>query len=196
MIIAFNAFRLWLTLSNFSAARRIHYSRGKAQGQGKVQNLDTDVPALNRSRAALDCSGYVQYVIYQGSSHKVRIPQGSYKQQEWLEDGGCRAVGANDFVDQADVYAYEAAKRDDTVRIAFRATDPKRKNSGGSESGGVGHVWLVINARTYECTTRRGNGPNSFDFDARTSDVDSLYVLGPAPGFAGQGALPQASQDS
>ncbi|NDR57741.1 hypothetical protein [Aliiruegeria sabulilitoris] len=190
MIMHFNASQLWLTLSNLAAAR-ITYSRGRAQGQGKVGNLDTDVSRLHASRAQLDCSGYVQYVVYQGSSHNVRMPQGSHKQQEWLDENGYRSVEGNEFVDMRDVYNFEAAKKDDTVRIAYRATDPALKRSGtGSGGAGVGHVWLVINGRTHECTTKgQANGPWSFDFDTRRDDADALFVLGPAFGFAAQGPL-------
>ena len=85
MMMTFHAGKLWLTLSNLAAAR-ISYSRGKASGQGKVGDLTTDVGTLDRQRAGLDCSGYIQYVVYQGSSHNVWIPQGTSKQQEWLDE--------------------------------------------------------------------------------------------------------------
>ena len=190
MIMRFNPFQLWLTLSNLAAAR-ISYSRGRTQGQGKVRNLDTEVSQLDSSRAGLDCSGYIQYVVYQGTAHHVRIPQGSHKQQEWLAEKGYRALAGNDFVGLREVYEHDAAKKDDMVRIAFRATDPALKNSGsGSDGKGVGHVWLVINGRTYECTTKgQANGPWSFAYDVRSGDVDAMFELGPAHGFAAQGHL-------
>ncbi len=189
MMMTFNTGQLWLTLSNLAAAR-ISYSRGKSSGQGKVGNLATDVGTLDRQRAGLDCSGYVQYVVYQGSSHNIWIPQGTSKQQDWLDDKKYRKVSGNEFVSQEDVYNYEASKKDDMVRIAFRATNPAKKKASGSEGGGVGHVWLVLNGKTYECTTKgRGSGPRSFDFDVRSGDADALYVLGSAHGFAAHGAL-------
>jgi hypothetical protein len=186
----FDSARLWLTLSNLSAAR-ITYSRGKAQGQGKVRDLDNDVGKLDRTRASLDCSGYVQYVVYQATTHNVRIPQGSHKQQEWLSEKGYRALSGNDFLSMQDVYDYEAAKKDDIVRIAYRATDPKaKKDNTGSGGKGVGHVWLVINGRTFECTTKgQANGPWSFDYTVRSKDADSMFVLGAAYGFGAQGNL-------
>ncbi len=191
MMMTFHAGKLWLTLSNLAAAR-ISYHRGKDHaGEGKVGDLTTDVGTLDRQRAGLDCSGYIQYVVYQGSSHNSRIPQGTVKQQEWLDEKKYRKVSGNQFVSQEDVYNYEASKKDDMVRIAFRATDSALKNdSSSSESAGVGHVWLVINGKTYECTTKgRGSGPRSFNFDERSDDADALYVLGSAHGFAAHGPL-------
>ena len=79
------------------------------------------------------------------------------------------------------------------MRIAFRATNLKLKkqtSGGGSAQKGVGHVWLTINGKTYECTTKYGNnGPASFPFSARTNDVDAYYLLGSAPGFGAYARL-------
>lgn len=191
-MIRFDPMRLWLTLSNLAAAR-IRYDRSK--NAGKVGTLSTDPATLHRRRAGIDCSGYVQYVVYQGSSNNQRIPAGSINQQGWLEKNGFDAFSGNSFVGQDDVYLYEAGKIDDFVRIGFRKTDIKLKKqsaSTGSGGAGVGHVWLILNRRTYECTTKGpANGPYSFDYEIRAGDCDALFKLGPAPGFSARGPLLQ-----
>lgn len=191
-MIRFDPMRLWLTLSNLAAAR-IRYERSK--GAGKVGTLSTEPATLHRRRAGIDCSGYVQYVVYQGSSNHQRIPAGSVRQREWLDESGFTAFSGNSFVGPDDVYLYEAGKIDDIVRIGFRKTDARLKKQSettGSRGAGVGHVWLILNRRTYECTTKRpANGPASFGYEIRAEECDALFKLGPAAGFAALGPLLQ-----
>ena len=193
MQMVFDAAKLWLVLANLGASGKITYARGETPGVGKVRNLDADVPTLNNNRGSLDCSGYVPYVIYQATWHNVRMSGGTMSQQEWLDENDYRKYRGSDFATLKDLYSNVAGRIDDTVRIGFRSTNLKLKrqtSGGGSGQKGVGHVWLTINGKTYESTTKSGNnGPASFPFSARTKDVDAYYLLGPAPGFGANGRL-------
>jgi hypothetical protein len=173
----FNAFSLRLVIDNLFAAG-IKYQMGY-----KVEKLTTTEPNGIKPKL-LDCSGFIQYVIYKSTFHNTWIPAGTMNQEGWLvAHGYTRQSGAAH-------YATEAAKKDGGVRIAFRKTIITKKaasegSEGGSERTGVGHVWLVIDGKTYECTTKKSrNGPTSFDWSVRTDDADSLYFLGFAPVFS------------
>lgn len=147
---------------------------------GKVRPLTTSVSSIRQ----LDCSGFVEYVIYHGTTDHVNLPSGSVTQRQKI---------ASDASHIAEDYLKHAELRDDIVRIGFRNTVAKRDSSGAviRDSAGnslkdqVGHVWLVINGRTYESTSKggRAKGPKSLGWDERTSDADHFYKLGAAPRF-------------
>ena len=188
MTMMFDATKLWRVLDQLgSAGHKVNYQRGKGAGEGKVGNLDIDVEKFIANNAGLDCSGYITYVIYQSTFSKVKITGGTMSQQEWLKKNGFNDYGSSLFVTAEDAYYTIAGSVDDRVRIGFRKTDLelKRQTSGsGSGQKGVGHVWLTINGKTYESTTKASNnGPASLPFSARTKDVDAYYLLGRAPGF-------------
>lgn len=157
------------TIKN-AKGKEIKRALGKASGkQGKKWKSPSAIKGL-------DCSGFVQYVIHESTTHYYKIPQGSINQLNWLEEEGFHNYGK-------DAYENEAIKKDDTVRIAFR----KRKSGNP-----VGHVWLVINGRTYESTPKKDEtsnlknkkiGPKSFKYSVRTDEVDHFYLLGRAPRF-------------
>lgn len=147
---------------------------------GKARPLTKSVSDIRQ----LDCSGFVEYVIYHGTTDNVNLPSGSVTQRSKIASDASHTV--------AD-YLKEAELRDDIVRIGFRDTIAKRDETGAvmRDSAGhslkdqVGHVWLVINGSTYESTSKggRGKGPKSLKWDERKSDADHFYKLGAAPGF-------------
>lgn len=173
----FDTIRLASVLDELLNATIRYEMRGNV---GKVRPLSKSVSQISQ----LDCSGFVEYVIYQGTSDNVNLPSGSWNQKDKIASDASHVT--------AD-YPTEAELRDDVVRIGFRRTiiakddDGKivRTASGRPKKAQVGHVWLVINGRTYESTSRggRSKGPKSLKWDARTSDADFFYKLGPAPGF-------------
>jgi hypothetical protein len=141
-------------------------------GIGKVSNLERTDPAVIHG---LDCSGFVQYVIYKATTTKIRIPQGSVNQKDWLL---ARYREAD--------YVTEAPRNDNCVRIAFRNTVPEKPatKTRSKIKKKVGHVWLVINGKTYESTKKNGNnGPAILRWSERTSEADHFFFLGAAPGF-------------
>jgi hypothetical protein len=130
--------------------------------EGKVSSLRQ---ATTDSIRFLDCSGFVQYVFYKISPHHTRIPGGSRRQRSWLEQQGYARV----------LYSAEASKMDNVVRIAFRNAEHNEKR----ERTRAGHVWFIINGKTYESTTKRGrNGPTSFSWNLRTTEAHHCFVLG------------------
>lgn len=146
--------------------------------EGKVQPLDKSANKITR----LDCSGFVQYVIYKTSIANIRLPAGSDKQRSEI-NGSYPKVGE---------YKDAAKKIDGIVRIAFRKTisrkipDPKNPGEFRTDENGkfervktqIGHVWLIINGKTFE--SKGKIGPTSLDWNKRTSDEDyGCFVLGP-----------------
>jgi len=147
----------WVVLmSKMINSPRISY---KMSGlKGKVRNLKTTPPeAINH----LDCSGFVQYVLFKTTINDERLPGGSSNQRDYLK------------VDYENV-SYEDVgepENTDVLYIAFRKTTSSRQ----------GHVWFVYNGRTYECTktkTPPRNGPTSFDWGVRKRECDFCFILG------------------
>ncbi|MCP5072564.1 MAG: hypothetical protein GY947_04620 [Rhodobacteraceae bacterium] len=137
---------------------------------GKVRNLAGTSTSEIRQ---LDCSGFVEYVIYQTTIHHHNIPSGSRRQRNFIERD-------HDEVD----YNANASLLDEMVRIGFR--DAVWEGSGDNRRRtGVGHVWLVINGITFESTSRNGRnqGPKSFSWETRVDDADHFFTLGRAPNF-------------
>lgn len=147
-------------LSTFYALRDGHVRYQIGDGLGKVRHL-SDAPS---TVTGLDCSGFVQYMIYRCTDPHVRIPAGSSLQEQYFRN--------NHYVEIP--YADHAWKNDDVVRIGFRDRTDNL----------IRHVWLVINGFTYESTTRAGrDGPTSFHWSARTEQADNFYIVGPTRNF-------------
>ncbi len=76
-----------------------------------------------------DCSGFVRYLLYHASDKRVKIPAGSWTQEDWCKKQGLPAVDYS-----------TAALSDGWLRIAFL---PKK-------NGNPRHVWFVLNGQTIE----------------------------------------------
>lgn len=109
---------------------------GVRYGLGSKAPSLTAVPG--RDFGAIDCSGFVRWALYQASDGRLKLPDGSVNQQDW--------VRANNYK-KSDIEAGKLA--DGRVRIAFMSP---------SDGGGVGHVALVLNGKTLE--SHGGKGPN------------------------------------
>ncbi len=106
----------------------------------------------------LDCSGFTDYVFFKITKPSpVDLPAGTKAQNTWFSERYPK------------VPYDDAAKKDGTLRIAFRYQTKKR----------AGHVWFTINGVTLECTTAaHNNGPCSLTWDRRRDEVDACYELG------------------
>lgn len=174
MQMLFDANKLALLLRNLYSGH-IRYDRNTGVGKAGGKRGTEWIKPANITN--LDCSGFVQYVIHETTKQFWKIPGGSVKQRDWFVD--------NDYL-RITTYSSEAPKQDNCVRIAFKdtitipatATTPKVKQQ-------VGHVWLVINGKTYESTATGGKaiGPKSFPWSDRTNDADDCFFLGQAPNF-------------
>jgi hypothetical protein len=187
MQMLFDTVDLVMLLKNLFAGHiRYDIAKGRSQSIGKAtgkRDEDWTKPAAIKR---LDCSGFVQYVIHETTRQYWKIPTGSVKQKDWLV--------ANKFLNYQQKgesikipYKRESPKCDNLVRIAFKQTIPgkaKTKTSAEVEKK-VGHVWLVINGKTYESTATGGKtiGPKSFPWSKRTNAVDYFFLLGRAPNF-------------
>jgi hypothetical protein len=121
----------------------------------KCGHASRDAPA---DIPALDCSGLIEYLFYRISNPNTDIPSGSSNQEDWFEERYPR------------VNYEDAARHDSHLRIAFR----DRRGTV------IRHVWFVVNGRTIESTTRGdNNGPTSLPWDARLSEADDCFLLGP-----------------
>jgi hypothetical protein len=121
----------------------------------KCRHASRDEPA---DVQALDCSGLIEYLFYRISNPNTDIPSGSSNQEDWFEERYPR------------VSYDDAARYDSHLRVAFR---DRRRNV-------IRHVWFIVNGRTIESTTRGdNNGPTSLPWDARLSEADDCFLLGP-----------------
>jgi hypothetical protein len=201
-MVRFDSFEFQLILANIMAAN-IEYDIGKDRHgkiKGKVKKIDMGSHLLEANITALDCSGFVRYVVYNATHGRLDLKGGSDKQRGFLEDEGFGHFDRQKGISIKQYYQREAAKMDDHVRIGFRKTiyekgaDGKnKKNAAGKltvADGGVGHVWLVVNGKTYESTKKSGpqgqsnDGPSSLDWNQREDEVSDLFLLGISPGFS------------
>ena len=184
MIVQFDTFELRLILANLMAAN-VKYDRGKTAGQGKVNNISMGSHLIDGNITGMDCSGFVRYVLYNGTRRALDLTGGSVKQRDALKDKKFEHFSGRLAKSIKDEYREEASKSDDQVRIGFRDTTTELQSDGSRKKTQVGHVWLVINGKTFESTKKSGNdGPASLNWNQRVQDVDDLFVLGSAPGFS------------
>ncbi|MGL4420914.1 MAG: hypothetical protein ACRCZF_09645 [Gemmataceae bacterium] len=116
--------------------------------------------ALNAKAAdikAIDCSGYVRWFLYQGTNGTLRIPDGSWVQKDWCEKQGL----------QEQVYANDACKLDQIVRIAFLP----------SVNGHAGHVWLLYGGMTIESHGSKGPNRRSWDTPVLKNSVNACFAI-------------------
>lgn len=133
--------------------------------QGKARPISRQPSELRW----LDCSGFTEYVMHHATDDHTDIPAGSRRQWSWFEN--------NHYVEVD--YPTFGPRRDDVLRIGFRAAvrrDGRRVRAG--------HVWFVINGRTFECTTRgNNNGPCSLDWADRSDECAAFFTIGCVAGF-------------
>jgi len=148
------------------------------KSEGKVKKLaTTPVKAIR----CLDCSGYVQYVLYKTTYGNVKIPQGSWKQKKYFFDNAFVPVN----------YIENAGKRDNIVRIAFRDAKRGLNEKGEKVRLKAGHVWFIYNGMTHECTKIFGNnGPASIPWNKRISTnkkrQNTCFEIGQLSSFKSQ----------
>jgi hypothetical protein len=117
---------------------------------------------------AIDCSGFVRYLIYKATDGQVQMPDGSWNQDHWCKTS---------LLERAD-YA-TAASMDGWLRIAFI---PVKKATAGrpghpGHKGHAGHVWLVLNGLTLESHGGKGPDRRPWDTAVLKSQVSDCYKL-------------------
>lgn len=86
---------------------------------------------------AIDCSGFVRWILNGCTDPPLQMPDGSWRQRVWCQNQGFKRVPYD-----------ECGRMDSRLRIAF--IDPT--------SDEAGHAWLVVNGQTIE--SRGGRGPS------------------------------------
>ncbi len=100
----------------------------------------------------IDCSGFVQYLLYTVTTNHLKIHAGSWHQNEYFE--------TNNFA-QVD-YATEASNKDNVLRLGYYKGSP-------------GHIWFVLNGMTIESSG--GKGPNRRLWSTLKTKVQRCYVI-------------------
>ncbi|SIO01714.1 C40 family peptidase [Vannielia litorea] len=177
MQTTFDASRLADALSALLWSNRPYLLGGK---------LGINVPPdqARSGSGGIDCSGFTRYVLHHASNGQLSLSGGSASQSAALEQMGYPSVPEADFA---------ATQRlcDNTLRIGFRNTEWARNPDGTLQRNGrrlvaeaIGHVWLVLNATTYESSTRLGrNGPMASGATNLRTDTDAIFTLGPVPNW-------------
>lgn len=107
----------------------------------------------------IDCSGFVQYLLYTVTGGTVKIKAGSWHQNKYFEDNRFEQVD----------YKTEASKRDNVLRLGYFF---------GGGGGGIGHIWFVLNAETIESHGSKGANRRSWSTSVLTTKVERCYVIG------------------
>jgi len=107
-----------------------------------------------------DCSGFVRWLLFEATGGLVKLDEGSWHQRAWCDNHGFKLTD----------YILNASVKDGRLRIAF-ISPPN------------GHVWLVLDGKTYECYSGKGVGSRSWDSrieggkSSLARAVDFCYVL-------------------
>jgi len=118
----------------------------------KAPSLSCDPSAIK----AIDCSGFVRYIIYKATGGAVHMPDGSWVQHDWCKHQQFMTAD----------YKTEAQQQDNWLRIAFLPKHEKHP----------GHVWLVLNGKTLESHGHKGPDRRPWDTSA-LKKVNACYVL-------------------
>ncbi len=103
----------------------------------------------------IDCSGFVQYLLYTLTSGSLRIHGGSWHQNKYFEDNRYEQVA----------YATAASKHDSVLRLGYF-------------SGSPGHIWFIRNGMTIESSGGKGPNRRIWSTPVLKSNVKRCYVLG------------------
>ena len=125
-------------------------------GLGKKASPLTIEPAKIKR---IDCSGFVQYLLYTVTRGTVKIKAGSWHQNKYFEDNRFEQVE----------YQTAAAKKDNVLRLGYFF---------GGGGGGIGHIWFVLNGETIESHGSKGANRRPWSTSVLTNKVERCYVIG------------------
>jgi hypothetical protein len=128
----------------------IHYGFGAKAALG----------ASPASIHAIDCSGFVRYLMYQATNGHLTMPDGSWIQQEWCDHRKLKAV----------TYSSTAAN-DPILRIAFLPPTTHHHHHH------AGHVWLILGGQTIESHGGAGPSRRPWNTPILLNNVQHCYEL-------------------
>ncbi len=154
---------------NLQELLKIH---AQAERQGIRYGLGSKAPSLSspvHTIPAIDCSGYVRWLLFQASGGTLKLPDGSQNQRAWAEQN-LREIGS-----YRNAAAYMTGTR---LFIAFI-----RPHHNGC--GAVGHVWLLLDgdngagvaAETVESCGGRGVCSRPWNTGTLLREVYSVFEL-------------------
>lgn len=90
-----------------------------------------------------DCSGYARWLLYHATHGALLLPDGSWNEYAaLLADGFKPSAAANTVL------------HDGHVRVCVHIADERDE---------TGHIWIVLNGRTYECYGGHGVGSRNWN---------------------------------
>ena len=119
----------------------------------KAPHFDTDAAKIK----TIDCSGFVQYVLYNASNKTAILKSGSYYQNQWCLDH------------KLDKVAYStAAESDGWLRLGYFAA---------SKTQSSGHIWLILGGKTLESHGGKGPDRREWNTNVLTKNVTACYKV-------------------
>ena len=137
----------------------VKYAVGTDKQTGKLLGKAA-LGATPQSIKALDCSGFVRYLIYQATDGQTTMSDGSHYQRKWCEK---QLLTVQE-------YGKTAYRADSKLRIAFLSADPPSQS--------YGHVWLIYNGKTLESySSGKGPGRRPWSTAVLANNVNACFVL-------------------
>jgi cell wall-associated NlpC family hydrolase len=101
-----------------------------------------------------DCSGFVRWILHYVSNGTLTIPEGTWSEAQWFKAQGFKPT----------TFAM-CANEDDRLRLCVFT----------QKGGEPGHIWLVANGKTIECSG--GKGVNRRAWDTLAAHKPTTFVL-------------------
>lgn len=152
-----------LELNKAILLNRVNAAVGKVSYKMGAKPKLGSMPGKGKGQfSTSDCSGLVRWLVYSASGGLVKMPEGSYTQNDWCKAQGFKPCPYKN-----------AALKDGRVRIGFMKP----------EDGEAGHVVLIHNALTME--SHGGEGVDRRPWNAKINggksrldiEMDNCYVL-------------------
>ena len=131
-----------------------------ARKAGMTYKLGAKAPSLScvpgqNGWMHCDCSGWVRASIYQATTGKVVMPDGSFFQAEWARKQGFKKSTSD-----------ACLLHDGRVRLAY-----------WHNSGGISHIMLVLNGKTLESCGSKGPTRRTWSMDTNFMRDSEVWVL-------------------
>jgi hypothetical protein len=131
---------------------------GKLMDGHVSYSLGAKAPSLNCDPVRItqiDCSGFVQYVLYKASNRSVHLRSGSWFQNDWCSKNLAK-------VDYA-----SALESDGWLRLGYFPGTGTR----------AGHIWLILDGNTLESHGGKGPDRRAWNDNKLINNVKKCYKL-------------------
>ena len=131
--------------------------RGTKYGLGAKSH---DLNSSPLDAPAIDCSGFLRYLLFKATGGTLLIPDGSTNQNDWAASQGLKHYGKANYGN--------CENHDGFLRLCFCRA---------SASEPIGHVWLCYNGMTLESHASIGPSSRAWDTPVLSRIVTDCYVL-------------------